>query len=207
MQQKYSFTNFTKEEFTGRFAGVNYIFASGETREFDPDKHYMLILLAKQLADRELIKKVKNVGRDPKDMETWGKALDEFGKPFTITGEIRKSLMKQAVGFLIDTPIPVPEDQIEEGGITKEQSEDVKQLQNQVKDLTQIVQQLTQVEKSNQPQPQTEIPSNIEEPIKEQPSMTREALSMLATDLGIENIEKMTKEELIHNISLRQAQI
>jgi len=197
MQQKYSFTNFTKEEFTGRFAGVNYIFASGETREFDPDKHYMLILLAKQLADRELIKKVKNVGRDPKDMETWGKALDEFGK----------SLMKQAVGFLIDTPIPVPEDQIEEGGITKEQSEDVKQLQNQVKDLTQIVQQLTQVVKSNQPQPQTEIPSNIEEPIKEQPSMTREALSMLATDLGIENIEKMTKEELIHNISLRQAQI
>src|SRR3990167_8752021 len=147
---RYEFTNFSDEAFTGRYNGVDYTFSPSETRSFDPDKHYMLILMSKQLADRELLKRIKNVGRDPKDMETWGKSLDEYGKPFAVTADMRKILMRQAIGDLADTPVPTPEEQREEAGTTQEASKDVKELQTQVKELTEMVQSLTGILKSQQ---------------------------------------------------------
>ncbi len=215
MNTKYEFTNFTEDSFTGRCAGVDYTFAPGETRSFDPDKHYMLLLLAKQLADRELEKRVKGVGRDPKDMETWGKSLDHTGKPMVITKDMRKVVMRQAIGALVDTPIPVPEDQeiAQEAGSTKEISADVRVLQDQVKDLMDLVRSQNQptqpryappVERvSNEGHPTGSQVQTVPEPV----SMTREALTSLAQDAGITNTDRMTKEELIHAISGRQAQI
>jgi hypothetical protein len=213
---KYEFTNFSDDSFTGRYNGVDYTFAPGETRSFDPDKHYMLILLAKQLADKELEKKVKSVGRDPKDMETWGKALDHMGKPLVITKDMRKTVMRQAIGVLVDTPIPIPEDQeVQEAGSTKEVSQDVKILQDQVGELKDMVSSLVRSQ-ANQTQQGSVSPvgdlttspvGNQRQTLTEPVSMTREALTSLAEDAGITGTDRMTKEELIHAISGRQAQI
>jgi hypothetical protein len=209
---RYEFTNFTDSSFTGRYGGIDYTFAPGETRMFDPDKHYMLLLLAKQLADRELGKKVKSIGRDPKDMETWGKSLGDDGKIFVITSDMRRTLMREAVGNLVDIPIPIPADANlpEEAGSTKETNEDVKALKDQVAELTATVQALTKTTKAQSQSegvasltPET---TQVVEP-QSQPSMTRSALTSMAQDLGINNTETMTKEELIHAISSRNAQI
>lgn len=206
MALKYEFYNFTDETFTGRYAGVNYTFAPGETRGFDPDKHYMLLLMAKQLSDRELGKKVVGVGRDPKDMETWGKSLDSHGKPFTVTSDMRKNLMREAVGVLVDTPIPTPEMEQAEAGSTKEVSEDVKTLQDQVQALTEMIQTLSKANKTEATQ--SVVTPQVENTAPVGPmSMTRDVLTAMAKDLGITSTEKMTKEELIHAVSSHQAQI
>lgn len=214
---KYEFTNFSEDSFTGRYNGVDYTFAPNETRSFDPDKHYMLLLLSKQLADKELEKKIKGVGRDPKDMETWGKALDHTGKPMVITKDMRKTVMRQAIGSLVDLPIPIPEDQevVDEAGATKEVTKDVRVLQDEVGELKDMIKSLIQSQ-ANQTQPRFTPPaSNLNESsvgnqgqtVPEPVSMTREALTSLATDAGITGTDRMTKEELIHQISSRQAQI
>lgn len=210
---RYEFTNFTEESFTGRYGGVDYTFAPGETRPFDTDKHYMLILMAKQLATKELVKKIKSVGRDPKDMETWGKSLDEFGKPFTITAEMRKELMRQAIGNLVDTPIPTPhDDEISaEAGATKGQTQDVKTLQDEVRDLKEMVTALTTTI-ATQPRPivsndRVSSPINNDSAAAEPISMTREVLEEMAGDAGITHIETMTKEELIRAVNQTHAQI
>lgn len=201
---KYEFTNWTDETFTGRYGGTNYTFAPSETRGFDPDKHYMLLLLAKQLADRELSKKVAKVGRDPKDMETWGKSLDEYGKVFTVTSDMRKALMRQAVGLLVDTAIPIPDEVRPEAGASKEASQDVQAMKTQIAELTEMVKTLTKQTVhpigDGAPPVQTSVPV---EPV----TMTRGVLESMAHDLGIENTEGMTKEELIHAVSSRQEQI
>ena len=54
---KLVFYNFTDEAFVGRYGGLDYHFRPRETASYDPDKHYMLVLFSKQLADRELLKK------------------------------------------------------------------------------------------------------------------------------------------------------
>ncbi len=210
---RYEFTNFTEESFTGRYGGVDYTFAPGETRPFDPDKHYMLILMSKQLADRELIKRIKSVGRDPKDMETWGKSLDEYGKPFQINADMRKELMRQAIGSLVDTPIPTPDDDVHsaEAGATQGQTQDVKTLQDQVRELTELVTGLTSA-LSTQPRPsgntdRVSSPSNESRAAAEPISMTREVLEEMAQDAGITKTETMTKEELIRAVNQTQAQI
>lgn len=199
---KYEFTNFSDQSFTGRFAGIDYTFAPGETRSFDPDKHYMLLLMAKQLADRELVRKIKMVGRDPKDMETWGKSLDDLGRPFIITSDMRKSLMYKAIGSLVDTPVPTPEQATDEAGATKESSTDIKTLQDEVSELKELVASLTTALKSP-----PVIPSISASPTNEPTSTTREVLTSLAADLGITETEHMTKEELIRAVNSRQAQI
>lgn len=213
---RYEFTNFSDESFTGRYNGVDYTFAPGETRPFDPDKHYMLILLSKQLADKELEKKIKGVGRDPKDMETWGKAIDHVGRPLVITKDMRKTIMRQAIGTLVDLPIPIPEDQdlADEAGATKEVSKDVRVLQDEVGELKDMIKSLI-ASNANQTSQRSTPPAivndntvgNKEETVTEPVSMTREALTSLAVDAGITGTDRMTKEELIHAISSRQAQI
>jgi hypothetical protein len=204
---RYEFTNFTEESFTGRYGGVDYTFAPDETRSFDPDKHYMLLLMAKQLADRELAKSVKSVGRDPKDMETWGKSLDSHGKPFTVTSEMRKTLMRQAVGNLVDVPIPVPEQDASEAGSTKETTQDVKVLQDQVRELTETVQALTSALKTQPQAANRPLEAPVSQPVTEPRGISRDVLTSMASDMGITGTERMTKEELIHAVSSRQAQI
>lgn len=209
-QTRYEFFNFTEQSFTGRYGGVDYTFAPNETRSFDPDKHYMLILLSKQLADRELEKKVKGVGRDPKDMETWGKALDHVGKPIVITKDMRKTIMRLAIGSLVDLPIPIPEDQevVEEAGSTKEINQDVKALQSEVSELKDMVQSLVSHASKTQPRVEPSVPMpDAAVPATEPTSMTRSALVAIAQDLGITDTDSMTKEELIHTVSGKQTQI
>lgn len=198
----YEFTNFTTERFTGRFGGVDYTFEAGETRRFDPDKHYMLIILAKQLADRELVKKIKQVGRDPKDTTTWGKSLDEFGNIFNINSEMRKAVMRDAIGSLVDTPVPTPDDEVHtsEAGATHESETDVQSLKDQVRELSEMVQSFSQQASKSVVQAEA-----VAEP--EPVGMTREALESIAADIGIVGTSTMTKEELIQRVSSAQSQI
>ncbi len=208
---RYEFTNWTDDSFTGRCGGVDYTFAPGETRSFDPDKHYMLILLSMQLADLELNKRVKSVGRNAQDMETWGKALDAEGKPFNVTSDMRKVLMRRAIGMLVDTPIPTPDDiqDAADAGETKGASEDIKSLQAQVAELTAMIQSLSQG-KATQLRTEPVSVSGKEpsaQPVSEPSSMTRDVLISMAREFGIHGTERMTKEELIHAVSGRQAQI
>lgn len=212
---RYTFTNFSNDPFSGRYAGQDYVFAPGETREFDPDKHYMLILLSKQLSTRELNKKLHAIGRDPKDMETWGKALDASGKVFRITTDGRKELMRQAIGDLVDTPIPTPDSQKEEAGATKEASADIQELKDQISTLTNAVTRLTTLQSDKDSTPVRGEPSVLrDDPIKAAPSglepepsvVTRELLTTMAREKGIENVDSMTKEELIQAVG-KQASI
>ncbi len=206
---KYEFTNWTEDTFTGRFGGVNYTFAPMETRTFDPDKHYMLLTLAKQLGDRELIKRVKAVGRDQKDSETWGKSLGEDGKVFTVTKEMRKEMMRHAVGELVDIPVPTPDDRDNraEAGSTRDTNESVSSLKSEVAELKELVQALVNQKVQVPRQASTPIAARSETPTQEPVSMTREVLESMATDLGINDTIKMTKEELIHAVSSRNQQI
>src|SRR3990167_7284209 len=109
MDSKITFKNWTDEPFIGRFGGIDYTFQPGQEESYDNDKHYMLLLFAKQLADKELLKKVKSIGRNPQNMETWGKSLDEDGQVFVITAEYRKEYMRKAIGGLTDIPVKLPE--------------------------------------------------------------------------------------------------
>ncbi len=208
---RYEFTNWTDESFTGRCGGVDYTFAPHETRAFDPDKHYMLILMSMQLANIELNKKVKSVGKNPQDMESWGKALDAEGNVFSVTTDMQKTLMRRAIGVLADTPVPTPDDMREDAdaGETKGVSDDVKTLQQQVAELTSLVQSLSQG-KTTQLRTTPVSVSNQEpasQPVSEPSSMTRDVLVSMAREAGATGTEHMTREELIHAVTSRQAQI
>lgn len=214
---RYEFTNFTEDAFTGRFGGIDYTFAPGETRSFDPDKHYMLLLLAKQLADRELVRRIKSVGRDPKDMERWGKSLDANGQPFVITADMRKIIMRDAIGVLADTPVPTPDHETDEAGATKETTADVKTLQDEVRELKELVGSLTSA-LSQTTQPRMNVStdrvsspvnsdSSVVEPNTNGLGLTREVLEEMASDAGITKTETMTKEELIRAVNQTQAQV
>lgn len=193
---RYEFTNFSSDHFTGRFGGINYEFEPGETRSFDPDKHYMLLILAKQLADNELIKQIKGVGRDQKDSDTWGKSLDKDGRPFMITVPARKDLMRKAIGALTDTPIPVPEDKVQEAGATKEASEDIRQLKQELQDMKELLASFGTSIHNDAAQAAGKKPLEV----TEQP-MARETLETLAKEQGIEDVESKSKVELQEEIN------
>ena len=219
---RYSFTNWTSELFTGRFGGQPYEFNPGEVKEFDPDKHYMLIVLSKQLADQELIKGAVGVGRDPNNPTTFGKSLGADGKPWIVSAETRKEFMRKAIGELVDTPIPTPDQPTEEAGATKGDAV----VNEQIAHLTELVENLTkQVASSNKPLenviPVPEIgvvepkkpldvqPNPEKAPVEEKPAepakadlgMAREALYEMAVEAGLNPHEQMTKEELIESLN------
>ncbi len=228
---RYSFTNWTDEPFTGRFSGDPYEFAPGETKEFDPDKHYMLVVMSKQLADRELVKGIVGVGRDPNNLQTYGKSLDAEGKIYKPGIELRKEMMRKAIGALVDTPVPTPEQPTEEAGATQGTSEDMQALKDQVQNLTELVQTLTskigEVRMPPATVPVTDTPpvaphivnptATVEEPQHAEPgvdepkkgmadmSLTREILVEMAGELGIEVGEDTTKEELIEAINAKSS--
>ena len=200
MSDRYQFTNWTQELFVGRYGGQNFPFAVGESKEFDPDKHYQLILMAKQLADREIMKGIRSVGRNPNDEETWAKSLDVNGKPFVITVDLRKSLMRKAIGELVDKPIPIPEEtQSPEAGQTQEASADVKTLQDQVAHLTELVQSLAAAKAEPVTPEPVEFTPAIETPAAAESSMstTREVLYEMAVEQGLPVHEGSTKEEIL----------
>lgn len=199
MADRYSFTNFTNEPFTGRYGGIDYLFAPGEIREFDPDKHYMLKLLAKQLADKELLKGIRNVGRNPNDQETFGESLGADGKKYIITVEGRIGLMRKAIGELADKPVPIPEGEEPEVGATLQVSTDVKTLQEQVQNLTEMVQSMAKEIKKT---PKDEAPKEAPvEPTTPSMSTTREILAEMAEEAGISVTPDMAKEEIVELLS------
>ena len=223
MTDRYSFTNFSTEPFTGRYGGVDYFFAPSETKEFDPDKHYMLKLLAKQLADRELIRGIRSVGRNPNNEATFGKSLDDDGAEYVVTVDQRLALMRKAIGSLADKPVPIPEEQTQEAGTTQKTNEDVKSLEDKVKNLTETVEALTSALKSNNtlptfaPAKPSTIPVQRIPPIPSTEPMqsssanmsnTREVLYEMALEQGLSVHEGNTKEELVSMLnSLNQAQV
>src|SRR3990167_9921888 len=143
MDSKITFKNWTDEPFIGRFGGIDMTFQPGQEESYDSDKHYMLLLFAKQLADKELLKKVKSIGRNPQNMETWGKSLDQDGHVFVITADSRKEYMRKAIGGLTDIPVKLPEAFADnaEAGATAKVSADVESLQNEVKELRELIAQ------------------------------------------------------------------
>ena len=208
---RYAFTNWSATPFDGRFGGVNYSFASQETREFDPDKHYMLIILAKQLADRELLKGITGIGRDPHNEETWGKALGPDGKPWMITKELRKTVMRKAIGELVDIPVPTPDVPSEEAGMGKEAKEDMEGMKEQIRHLTELVESMAAnqapkapvVEPGTPPQP-AQAPTVAPTPaVDEKPSMslTRSILFEMAVEAGLPVHEGNTKEEILEMLN------
>ena len=194
---KYTFFNFSTEPFTGRFGGQPYPFSPGETQSFDPDKHYMLIVMAKQLADRELLRKAVSVGRNANDIEKFGKALDAAGNIFTMTVEGRRELMRKAIGDLLDTPIPTP-DKSDEVGSTQETEADIKGLKDQLAQMKEMLEKLTAaaVPQGNPPPPP---PS----PESSSPSMgmARSLLEEMAVDAGHTITPEMSKEDLVNLLS------
>ena len=193
---RYQFTNFTNEPFTGRYGGVDYLFAPSETKEFDPDKHYMLILMAKQLADRELLKGAKSVGRNPNDLEKFGKSLDESGNLYVITVDSRREIMKKAIGELLDKPIPIPEVETEEAGSTQKVSDNVRGLQEEMRELKDLVSTFVSKPKEEEP---ISPRNGVSEPSIIQ---TREALESIAKDKGIVGYETMSKERLVEAVAV-----
>ena len=143
-------------------------------------------------------------------METWGKSLDTNGRPFVMTAEMRKELMRKAIGVLVDTPIPFPDrENVEEAGATKANSEDVDQLKDQVQSLTEMVQSLTGAIKEQQVKKEEEIKEieKAKEPVSPTMGVTREVLTSMAKELNIDNVDQMTKEQLISAVSEKQAKI
>ena len=201
---RYSFFNWTDTSFSGRYGGNDYVFAPLQTREFDPDKHYALILMSKQLADLELLKGIDKVGRNPNDENTFGKSLDKDGKVYVITADMRKVLMRKAIGDLVDVPIPIPQDQsqTDEVGATQRASEDVKTLQEQVAQLTEMVQSMALASKGIS-SPVVATPEAVGSPVEaEKPkeadmSTTRQVMYEMAVDAGLPVHEGMPKEEIV----------
>lgn len=218
---EYSFTNWTQVPFTGRYNGVDYLFAAGEKRPFDPDKHQMLIIMAKQLADRELLKGIAGVGRNPNDVDKFGKALDKDGNLFDMKVGDRKDYMRKAVGVLVDTPLPVPAEQMpdQEAGATAGLAE----LKDQVEHLTELVQSLTAAKgRDTTPQsveppassapsapaapepesvaPAPEVPPTVL-PAPPNMGMTREILMEMAQEAGLDPNPHISKEELVKLLS------
>ena len=191
---KYTFFNFSDTPFTGRFGGQPYPFQAGETQSFDPDKHYMLIVMAKQLADKELLKKAVSVGKNPNDLEKFGKALDAAGNIFTMTVEGRQELMRKAIGDLLDTPIPTP-DQSDEIGSTQETEADIKGLKDQLAQMKEMLEKLTAAAVQ---------PAQVVQPVQEHsPSMgmARSLLEEMAVDAGHVVTPEMSKEDLVNLLS------
>ena len=213
MDNKITFKNWTDEAFVGRFGGVDITFQPGQEESYDSDKHYMLLLLAKQLADRELLKKVRSIGRNPQNMETWGKSLDEQGQVFVITAEHRKEYMRKAIGGLTDIPVKLPEPiaaDNEEAGATQKVSADVEALQNEVKELRELMAQNVANHTNGQvpsPSKKEEVPSTPEAKEELTGSMLRESLVELAREKGIEVTEDMPKDEIINKIAAVNEQV
>lgn len=213
MDSKITFKNWTDETFVGRFGGVDITFQPGQEESYDSDKHYMLLLLAKQLADRELLKKVKAIGRNPQNMETWGKSLDEQGQVFVITAEHRKEYMRKAIGGLTDIPVKLPEPvqaDNEEAGATQKVSQDVVALQDEVKELRELIAQNVANHTNGQvpsPSQKVEVPSTPE--VKEEltGSLLRESLVEMAKEKGIEVTDEMPKDEIISRIAAANEQV
>jgi len=206
MDSKLTFKNWTDETFVGRFGGVDISFAAGEEKSYDSDKHYMLLLLAKQLADQELLKKVKSIGRNPQNMETWGKSLDENGQVFVITAEGRKEYMRKAIGGLTDLPVKFPDqpEDTEEAGATAKVSQDVSALQKQLKEVQDLLAQVVTNNTNGQvpsPSKKVEVPSTPE--VKEEltGSMLRDSLIEMAKEKGIEVTDDMPKDVIIAKIA------
>ena len=206
---RYSFFNWTDTSFSGRYGGNNYVFAPFQTREFDPDKHYALILMSKQLADLELLKGIDKVGRNPNDENTFGKSLGKDGKVYVITADMRKVLMRKAIGDLVDVPIPIPQDQsqTDEVGATQRASEDVKTLREQVAQLTEMVQSMALASKGIS-SPVVATPEAVGSPVEaEKPKdevgygTSKEILYEMAVEAELPVSESMTKEELVELLS------
>lgn len=202
MADRYQFTNWTEELFEGRFGGAPYIFASGESKDYDPDKHYMLLILSKQLADRELAKGAKGVLRTKEAGNDYGKAIDENGNLYKPTIEMRKELMRKAIGELADKAIPFPETQEPEAGATKETTENIAALQDQVKTLTEMVQGLTKALGETRPKdaPENSISGKPLESTGNT-NLTRDVLMDMAKDRGIEVKEGISKDQLIQALA------
>ncbi len=200
---RYSFYNFTETPFEGRFGGQPYVFAPGETKEFDPDKHHMLHILAKQLADRELAKGVKGILRTKEAGNDYGKAIDANGNLYKPTIEDRKALMRKSIGELADKAIPYPVQEEPEAGATKETTEDIAELKETVKSLMEMVQGLTnQLGAVKQPTVPVNSPiGNGQPPVEAvEPSstgVTRDVLSEMLKEKGITPPENASKEQLI----------
>lgn len=207
MENKITFKNWTDEPFVGRFGGVDITFQSGQEESYDSDKHYMLLLLAKQLADRELLKKVKSIGRNPQNMETWGKSLDENGEVFVITAEHRKEYMRKAIGTLADTPVKLPEPvqaDNEEAGATQKVSADVEALQSEVRELRELIAQNVANHTNGvvpSPTQKVEVPATSEAKEELTGNMLRESLVELAKEKGIEVTDDMPKDVIIAKIA------
>lgn len=202
---RYQFTNWTEQSFEGRFGGVPYIFAPSETKEYDPDKHYMLIILSKQLADRELAKGVKGVLRTKEAGNDYGKAIDANGNLYKPSIEMRKELMRKAIGVLVDKPIPYPEIQ---GDATEAGStQGGEALKAEVAELKELVQSLVAKlgEKSEPPTippapPATPAGNGYTEPKTEEVSnvgVTRDVLVEMLRDKGVPVPEGASKDQLI----------
>lgn len=206
MDNKLIFKNWTDEPFIGRFGGVDMTFEPGQEESYDSDKHYMLLLLAKQLADRELLKKVKAIGRNPQNMETWGKSLDEQGQVFVISAEHRKEYMRKAIGGLTDIPVKLPEPVLdnEEAGATQKVSADVEALQKEVQELKELIaQNVTNHTNGVIPSPtqKVEVPATPEAKEELTGSLLRESLVELATELNIPVTNETPKDVIIEAIA------
>lgn len=170
---RYAFTNFINDTFKGRYGGVDYIFASGEVREFDSDKHQMLIIMAKQLADQELLKNIKSVGKNPNDQERYGKSLDANGEIYTMTVEDRKSLMRRAIGELVDVAVPVPADLLDESEVgatvnDTEVKEKLDKQDTQIAEMKEMIANLTSIIAKNNDVPAVVKP--VELPVASVPA-------------------------------------
>ena len=213
---RYQFTNWTEEPFEGRFGGQPYNFLPGETKEYDPDKHYMLIVMSKQLADRELAKNVKGVLRTKEAGNDYGKAIDANGNLYKPTVEERKEMMRKAIGYLADKSIPYPETQEEEAGATKQTTENITELQEQVQSLTAqmkaqtemiqsflktIGEQKTASTPSTEPESAPQVTQLVSEATSTMDSsnvgMTRDVLIEMAKDAGITVPEGASKDQII----------
>lgn len=204
---RYAFTNWSESPFTGRYGRVDYPFNPGETKDFDPDKHQMLIIMAKQLADRELQKNIASVGKNPNDLDRYGKALDSQGNPIKFTVGDRKDFMRKAIGELVDTPLPLPADQQPEpeAGTTAETIAQISTLKDQMTHLTEMVQGLAASLAAKASAPAAQVPTPAPQPVstiekpKEPVSMetTRAVLMDMAKDSGLETTPDMTKEQLV----------
>ncbi len=200
---KLVFYNFTEEVFNGRHGGVNYTIQPKEKVTYDQDKHYMLVHLSKQLADHELLKKIKGVGRNPNNNETWAKSLDVNGKPFNITPGLRKELMKQAVGDLVDKPVPIPEGIKDvEAGSTQETNKKIEALQDEIRELKNLVTKAVDKGILSDP-PKVDAPAQEKETVAN--SMYRQTLVEMAREEGIEVTPQMTKQDIINALAQKVA--